>query len=60
MSNPKPKATPYQHLYKRRLKPAEAEEMHYNLTGYIRVLIEMDKQYQEWLKKKELHNKDKT
>ncbi len=52
---------PYERLYGKPLSPDKVAEMKFNLLGYIKTLIEMDRQYQEWLKeksKKELQQND--
>lgn len=52
---------PYEQLYRKPLTKEKVTEMKFNLVGYLKTLIEMDKQYQEWLKEKdgkELHVND--
>ena len=44
---------PYERLYRKLLTPGEVAEMKFNLLGYLKTLIEMDKQYQEWLREKD-------
>lgn len=45
-------SSPYQKLYKRPLSPEEVAEIKFNLIGYFKTLIEMDRQYQAWQKSK--------
>jgi hypothetical protein len=49
-SQPQPKRNVFERLYDKQLDADQVAEMRYNLTGYLRVLVEMDKQYQEYLK----------
>lgn len=52
---------PYEQLYRKPLTQEKVTEMKFNLVGYLKTLIEMDKQHQEWLKtknEKDLHVND--
>lgn len=37
-------------LYGKLLTPQQVAEMRFNLKNYVKTLIEMDRQYQVWLK----------
>lgn len=37
-------------LYGKPLTPQQVAEMRFNLKNYVKTLIEMDRQYQAWLK----------
>ncbi|HET9173874.1 MAG TPA: hypothetical protein VFN56_01185 [Candidatus Saccharimonadales bacterium] len=40
----------FEQLYGKPLTPQQVAEMRFNLKNYVKTLIEMDKQYQAWLK----------
>lgn len=52
MEAPKPQLNAYEKLYDKKLDDENVAEMRYNLVGYFQVLIEMDRQYQEYQKQK--------
>jgi hypothetical protein len=52
---------PYEQIYGKQLSPDKLAEMKFNLLGYLKTLIEMDRQYQAWLvekKQKEVDTND--
>jgi len=57
----KPKLSPYERLYGKTLPPEKIAEMKFNILGFLRTLLEMDKQYQECQQQKTisgLHKND--
>lgn len=45
-------------LYGKPLTPQQVAEMRFNLKNYVKTLIEMDRQYQAWLKEQLDTNND--
>jgi hypothetical protein len=58
MSAPEPWSSGLEKLYNKPLTEERVAEMRHNLVGYIEVLIQMDCQYQEYLKVKGLQAND--
>lgn len=46
-----PTGSPYEELCGKPLTKAEEAEMNFNLVNFVKVLIAMDHQHQEWLEK---------
>lgn len=47
----------FEQLYGKPLTPQQVAEMRFNLKNYVKTLIQMDRQYQAWLKE-QTNNKD--
>lgn len=43
--------SPYERLYGKPLPSEKVAEMRFNLLGFFKTLIEMDRQHEEWKKK---------
>lgn len=48
---------PFEQLYGKPLSKQQVAEIRFNLKNYVKTLIQMDKQYQAWLKE-QANNKD--
>jgi hypothetical protein len=51
---------PFEQLVGKPLTPEQVAEMRFNLTSYVEVLMQMDKQHKEWLQKQAKATVEKT
>ncbi len=58
MNKSRPQSNPYERLYGKPLAPEKVAEIKFNFKNYIELLIQMDRQYQEYLKTKDLTEND--